>query len=163
MRLRSTLFLALVALLSGCATPAPKPAPAPDPAQTRLTETASAIQTSLRRLAEAEQYERMKIAPNTPDLRRQFPGLDRTVTMPWNGPLEPAVLRLAAEGGYEVKVLGRTPSVPILVQLGPEASTIADLLRNLGHQAGVRADVAVAPQAAGRKGIVVIEYANGGL
>lgn len=85
------------------------------------------------------------------------------VTMPWNGPLEPAVMRLAAEGGYEFKLLGRQPAVGIVVQIGPEPATIADHLRNLGIQAGTRSDIVIEPAAAGRKGIIAIEYSNGGL
>lgn len=163
MRYRLLPPLMLLAALGGCAsTPPPKPA-TPDAAQLRLNDAASSIQQSLRRLSEAEQYDKLKVAPNAPYLRRQFPGLERMVTMPWNGPLEPAVLRLAAEGGYEVKMLGRTPSVSIIVQIGPEAATIADHLRNLGVQSGVRADVAISPQTGSRKGLVVIEYPDGGL
>lgn len=160
-RTRFILVSAVVAALAACATTAP-PAPT-DPAQAQLDATARSIQQSLQRLSEAEQYARMKVAPGTPHLLTQFPGLERAVTMPWNGPLEPAVMRLAAEGGYEVKVLGRPPAVPILVQIGSEAATISDQLRSLGIQAGDRADVAVAPMSAARKGIVVIEYRNGGL
>lgn len=159
---RSVLLSSILALLAGCATTAQPPAPT-DPAQAQLDAAARSIQHSLRQLSEAEQYGRMKIAPGTPHLLTQFPGLERTVTMPWNGPLEPAVMRLAAEGGYEVKVLGRPPAVPILVQIGSEAATISDQLRSLGIQAGARADVAVAPMSSAQKGVVVIEYRNGGL
>lgn len=159
---RLVLAASALALMAGCATPRPVGAPV-DPAQTQLNAAAAAIQSSLRQLSEAEQYERMKVAPGTPHLLTQFPGLERTVTMPWNGPLEPAVMRLAAEGGYEVKVLGRPPAVPIIVQVGAEAATISDQLRSLGIQAGLRADVAVAPMTSARKGVVMIEYRNGGL
>lgn len=156
-------FASLSLLLASCAT-VPPPAPTPvDPAQQSLSATAASIQQSLRQLSEAEQYERMKVAPNSPRLRVQFPGLERMVTIPWNGPLEPAVMRLAAEGGYEFKMLGRPPALPILVQIGPEAATISDHLRNLGIQAGTHADVAVSPLTTAHKGVIVIEYRNGGL
>lgn len=156
--------LALVSsalLLSACAS-APPPRKPVDPAQAQLDATASDIQRSLERLASAEQYERMKVAPGSSQLLESFPGLERKVTMPWNGPLEPAVLRLAVEGGYEYKALGRPPAVPILVQIGPDPASIADDLRNLGVQAGDRADVEIAPSTPTRKGVIIIEYRNGG-
>ncbi|WP_164153614.1 DotD/TraH family lipoprotein [Stenotrophomonas maltophilia] len=164
MRRYYAVFLAACAVLSaGCATTRSAGSPAPDAAQQNLTAAASAIQQSLRDLSEAEQYDKMRTAPGTPRLRVQIPGLERMVTMPWNGPLEPAVMRLAAEGSYEFKLLGRQPAVGIVVQIGPEPATIADHLRNLGIQAGTRADIAIEPATAGRKGIVAIEYSNGGL
>lgn len=160
-RYRLALFSSAL-MLAGCAS-APKAAAPTDPAQARLDAAASDIQRSLLRLSEAEQYERMKVAPGSAHLLDQFPGLERKVTMPWNGPLTPAVMRLAAEGGYEFELLGRAPALPILVQIGPEPASISDHLRNLGVQAGDRADVEVSPRTPTRKGVIVVEYRNGGL
>ncbi|HDS1082383.1 TPA: DotD/TraH family lipoprotein [Stenotrophomonas maltophilia] len=162
-RYQAVLLATCAALSAGCATTRSAGPSASDPAQENLTAAASAIQQSLRDLSEAEQYDKMRTVPGTPRLRTQIPGLERMVTMPWNGPLEPAVMRLAAEGGYEFKLLGRQPAVGIVVQIGPEPATITDHLRNLGIQAGSRADIAIEPTAGGRRGIIAIEYSNGGL
>lgn len=151
-----------VATLSAC-TVAPTRSPPVDETQVALARAAESIQRSLRDLADAEQYERKGTLPGLPDVRRQFPGLERVVTVPWNGPIEPVAMRLASAGGYAFKLLGHVPAVPILVKTGPGARTIADHLRDIGLQAGVRADIVIAPSTGSEKGVVVLQYAEGGL
>jgi len=66
---RSCILATVVAMASVACASTPPAKPTTDPAQARLNQAAAAIQTSLRQLAEAEQYERMKVAPGTPDHR----------------------------------------------------------------------------------------------
>lgn len=149
----------LLSFISGCASQPKVEAPVPqqDQALLMLQKTAQSIQQSLNQLAEAEQYEKMKQKPNEPRIRKQIQGMEEAVTMPWSGTIEQAVSKLASFSGYEVKFMGRPPIIPILVQIGREAATISDHMRNIGIQAGSRADLVIDP----KQKIVEVRYANG--
>lgn len=137
------------AMISGCAiTPKATDAPAAqqDSAYELLLKSARKIESSLTLLAEAEQYDKLKERPGQPRISAQIPGMEQVVTMPWHGTLEQAVSKLASFSGYEVKFIGKTPTLPILVQIGREAATVSDHMRNVGIQAGNRADVIVDPK-----------------
>lgn len=130
-----------------------------DPALLLLHKTARSIEQSLTSLAEAEQFEKFGQKPGEPRVYRQIAGMEAMVTMPWSGTLEQAVTKLSSVSGFTVKFTGRPPAIPILVQIGREASTVSDHMRNIGIQAGQRADIIVDP----RQKIVEVRYANGGV
>lgn len=146
--------------LSGCAglNGAGNPQ-AQDPAYQMLLKSARNIEGSLTLLAEAEQYDKMKEPPGQPRIYQQIPGMEQVITMPWQGTLEQAVAKLSAFAGYETKLMGKPPITPILVTLGREPATVSDHMRNLGIQAGTRADLVVDPN----QRIVEIRYGQGGV
>lgn len=130
-----------------------------DSALSLLNRTAKSIEQSLTSLAEAEQFDKIGVKPGEPRVYRQIAGMEAMVTMPWSGTLEQAVTKLSGVCGFTVKFTGRPPSTPILVQIGREASTVSDHMRNIGIQAGQRADLIIDP----RQKIVEVRYANGGV
>ena len=148
----------LAATLAACASTPPVPAPA-DATIVALDRSAAAVSRSISALAEVEQYDRFKRLPNQPGVYEQVPGMTQVVTMPWDGPVEAAVRQLATQGGYTFKVSGKPPVIPVLVQLTSEPATLSDLLRNVGLQAGSRADVLV--YSAQR--IIELRYTDAGL
>lgn len=159
MKIRIFSTALLLYFISGCASEPKVEAPAPqqDQALLMLQKTAHSIQQSLNQLAEAEQYEKMRQKPNEPRIRKQIQGMEAAVTMPWSGTIEQAVSKLAGFSGYEVKFMGRPPIIPILVQIGREPATVSDHLRNMGIQAGSRADLVIDP----KQKVVEVRYANG--
>lgn len=158
MRFPICVLAACVAILSACATPPPTQA-APDSTLVALDRSAAAVSNSITALAEVEQYDRFKRVPNQPRVYEQVADMTQVVTMPWDGPVEAAVRQLAQQAGYTLKVAGRPPVIPVLVQLTKEPATISDLMRNVGLQAGSRADVLVYP---GQK-IVELRYSDAGI
>lgn len=152
-------LLVLILVLAGCASQPRSTTPASDPAGDRLAEAATRVQGSLQTLAEAEAYTRQGHRPGAPRLMRQIPGLEGMVTMPWSGPLEPAVVRLASAANWEIKVAGRAPTLPIIVSLDGVPRSIGDALYSIGVQAGTRADVVVDPNSK----VIAIEYSNAAL
>jgi len=110
-----------------------------------LLQSAQNIEQSLTRLAEAEQFERMQQRPGEPRIYKQVRGMEQVVTMPWHGPIEPAIQKLASLSAFRLKWMGRQPAMPILVQIGQNPATVSDHLRNLGIQAGSYADIFVDP------------------
>lgn len=155
----SCVFTAMI--VTGCASTAPATNNSleQDPAFQMLARSARNIEQSLTQLAEAEQFDKMKVQPGQPRIFEQIRGMEQVVTMPWQGTLEQATVKLATFSGFEVKFYGKAPVTPILVQIGRDPATISDHLRNLGIQAGSRADLIVDPT----KKIVGIKYGNGGL
>ncbi|HFH3476848.1 DotD/TraH family lipoprotein [Pseudomonas aeruginosa] len=151
--------LLVATLLSGCAGTGRSgdKSYSDDPAYQKLQETAKNIQQSLTQLAEAEQYDKMKNRPSQPRIYTQIRGMEQVVTMPWHGSLEQAVSKLASFSGYEVKFMGKPPAVPIFVQIGESPASVSDHLRNVGIQAGVRADIVVNPSLR----VVEVRYTDG--
>jgi len=145
-------------LISGCASQIkPSGVNEHDPAYQALVKSARNIEQSLSTLAESEQFEKMKEMPSQPRIYKQIPGMEQVITMPWTGTLEQAISRLAAFSGFEVKFMGKQPVTPILVQIGREPATVSDHMRNLGIQAGTKADVVVDPASK----VVEVRYGNG--
>ncbi|TAL63638.1 MAG: type IV secretion protein DotD [Burkholderiaceae bacterium] len=159
MKTSSIVLSGVICILSGCATPPPPKPPASDAAQLQLAAAADDVRRSLKQLAEAEQFDKLHATPGTPDLGPALTGLNQTVSMPWNGPIEPILERIAALGGYTVMYVGKRPTLPILVSLGPSPTRAAALLQDVGLQAGDRANVVVDP-ATKRVGVI---YADTGL
>lgn len=147
MKIKAITAVVLLASISGCALgpqKEEKPASAQeDQAIAMLHKTARSIEQSLTLLAEAEQYDKMKVKPDTPRVYKQIPGMEAMVTMPWQGTLEQAVSKLCGVSGYEVKFVGKAPVLPILIQIGREPASVSDHMRNIGIQAGSRADLVV--------------------
>lgn len=161
MKIKTITAVVLMACITGCAIgPQKEEKSVPnqqDQAITMLHKTARSIEQSLTMLAEAEQYEKMKVKPDTPRVYKQIPGMETMVTMPWQGTLEQAVSKLCGLSGFEVKFIGKAPVLPILIQIGREPASVSDHMRNIGIQAGDRADLVVDA----RLKIVEVRYGNG--
>ena len=79
----------------------------------------------------------------------------RAMTVQWVGPVEELVKTLAQRGNYSFIVVGSAPPIPVIVSVDANNTPIIDILRDVGLQMGMRADVRVD----GRKKIVEIHYA----
>lgn len=158
MNLRFGLAAVCVATLAACASNKPAPS-APDTTLVALDRSAAEVSRSITALAEVEQYDRFKRLSDQPSVYEQVPGMTQIVTMPWDGPAEAAARQLATQAGYTFKVAGRAPVIPVLVQLSNQPATISDLLRNVGLQAGARADIFVYPA----QRIVELRYSDAGI
>lgn len=146
-----------VATLASCASK-PAAGDVPDRALVALDRSATEVSRSITALAEVEQYDRFKRLPNQPSVYEQVPGMTQVVTMPWDGPAEAAARQLSTQAGFSFKVTGRPPVIPVLVQLSNQPATISDLLRNVGLQAGARAEIYVYPL----QRIVELRYTDAG-
>jgi defect-in-organelle-trafficking protein DotD len=83
------------------------------------------------------------------------PELQRAMTISWTGPVEPLAKKLADRAGYSFQSMGEAPPVPIVVTVNVENMPIIDIMRSVGLQLGVRADLKVD----GSNRIVEIHYA----
>lgn len=113
----------------------------PDPIGLRLASAVDRASAALQTLASVEQARNpaasVQAAPNAPQELR------RVVSLDWNGPIEPVVRKLADRAGYKFQILGDTPPVPIVVTVRSVEKSVIDVLRDIGLQAGSRADIIV--------------------
>ena len=131
-------------------TPRPKPSSGQETVSTsvdvdqRLTDVACAVQDSLRTLA-ASKEPYIQNAINTDPLVTPEGGMGIRTTLDWSGPIEPLLYELAHMSRYDVKVLGPSPAIPVVVTVMGEQRCIADLIKDAGLQAARRANVVVYP------------------
>lgn len=143
-------------LLSGCAVHGrvdQQLVAEPDPLSLRLAAAVDKASGALETLASVEQARNpgaaIQAVPYAPQELR------RTMTVNWTGPIEPIVQRLADRAGYEMQVNGDVPPAPVVVTLTARQKMVIDVLRDLGLQAGTRADVVVDPE----RRVVELNYA----
>lgn len=114
---------------------------APNPVDERLAQAAGDAADALSTLAAIEQARTPNAAIGR--VENAPAALQRAVTVRWNGPIMPITKRLAERAGYGFRVLGTDPPVPVVVNLNARERSVIDLLRDIGLQAGTRADIAV--------------------
>jgi hypothetical protein len=157
MRLRSHHFLILPCLvaLAGCDhTMTVKPvATEPDIVTVKLAQAADKASAALDSISGIEQQRGP--APAVEDYSNAPQSLMQPVTLRWSGPIEQVTKTLAEKAGYHFHVKGNVPPVPLTVNIDVYQQPILHVLRNIGLQAGHRADLGV--DAAG--GMIEVRYA----
>jgi defect-in-organelle-trafficking protein DotD len=125
----------------------------PDPVSLRLAQAVDKASSALQTLASIEQARnpgtQVQSAPYAPQELR------RTVSVDWTGPIEPIGQRLADRAGYQFQVNGDAPPTPVVVSVHSTEKSVVEVLRDVGLQAGQRADIAVDPE----RRIVELNYA----
>lgn len=113
----------------------------PDSVSLRLSEAADKAATALETLAAVEQARTPGVSVGP--ISGAPPELRRAMTVNWTGPVEPLAKRLADRASYGFLVLGGAPPVPLVVVVDAENRPVVDILRDVGLQLGLRADVKV--------------------
>lgn len=153
----SLIGCAAVLMLSACVAPAAKVdhqmVASPDPVSLRLAAAVDKTSSALQTLASVEQARNPGVAVQTAPYASQE--LRRTVSVDWVGPIEPVTRRLAERAGYEFRVNGDIPPAPVVVSVQAKQKMVIEVLRDLGLQAGLRANVVVDPD----QRIVELNYA----
>lgn len=158
-RITRLLFISLFLIqLGACSTEKkikgdPQFVAEPDKVSLMLAQAADKAANALETLASVEQSKApdISVAPidNAP------PALKRPMTVSWTGPVEPITRKIADHGSYFFRTIGTPPPVPLVVSVNTENQPIIDILRSIGLQLGVRADIRVDAQ----KQLVEIHYA----
>lgn len=146
-------ILAVAACSPGKTLKNPQLVAAPDKVSMLLADAADRASVALETLAAVEQARSPGIAvspiSDAPDELR------RAMTVSWSGPVEPIAKMLADRAGYSFHTVGTAPPVAIVVNVDAENQPVIDILRDLGLQLGMRADVRVD----GARRVVEIHYA----
>lgn len=119
----------------------PQVVASPDKVSLMLAEAADKASNALQTLAAIEQSRSPAVAVQP--IHNAPPELQRAMTITWYGPAEQLVKKLADRASYTFLALGDKPPVPLTVNIDAENKPIIDILRDVGLQFGVRADVKV--------------------
>lgn len=131
----------------------PQVAALPDKVSLMLADAADRSSTALQTLAAIEQQRTPDVA--VAPIADAPPELQRAITINWVGPVEPILKLLADRAGYGFQTVGRAPPVAAIVSVDAENKPVIEVMRSIGLQLGVRADVSVD----GTRRMVEIHYA----
>ncbi len=131
------------ALTAGCTTMAQtSKAPDTDPAIAAIGKSAQQIEADLRQLvllqSDHKQGGLRAVLPKDGPLGKQ-------VVMKWNGPIEPAIARVARSIRYTHRTLGTAPAAPITVKVDVVKEKAYDVLDSIAWQAAGKAQLLVDP------------------
>ncbi len=137
--------LSLCLLVAACETaPISTPTVSPtDPASLRLAAAAEKAASALDAISRVEQVRGPDAPPD--DFTGAPEELMEPVTLSWTGPMEPIVQMMALRAGYAFMVQGKAPPVPIVITLDVFDKPLLKVVRDIGLQAGERADIIVNP------------------
>jgi defect-in-organelle-trafficking protein DotD len=145
------LALFLAAMLTACAEGPMGPDPSimptaatavdADPAALRLARAAEQATLALHRMSEIESFRTPM--PNDAGMAYGHPALMQPTSINWTGPIELISRTLAEMCGFSFKTVGKAPPAPITVSINAYQQPIGAILRDIGLQAGRRADVIV--------------------
>lgn len=146
------------ALLAGCAAGTFRKPPVNNPADDatiKLAEAAVSISDSMLEMAKVQKV----ITPPTRDNTLTIPSaynLQARASVDWSGPIEELTARIAKASHYRIRILGKVPSVPVLISLSVKDKSLAEILRDIDYQAGKKANIHVYPNSQ----IVELRYAK---
>jgi defect-in-organelle-trafficking protein DotD len=151
-------MLCAVTLLAACegtnTTSVTPIATEPDIVTAKLAQAADKASHALDTISGIEQ-QRAPATPAIEDYTNAPPNLTQPITIRWSGPIEKVAKVLADRAGYRFRTKGSAPPVPLSVNIDVYQQPLIHVLRDLGLQAGQRADLAVDAQS----GVVEIRYA----
>lgn len=142
-----SLYLGTASLLSACSgfhtekPRDPQVVTSPDKVSLMLAEAADKASNALETLAAVEQSRSPAVAVQP--IHNAPPELVRAMTITWIGPAEQLIKKLADRASYTFLAVGDKPPVPLTVNIDAENVPVIDLLRDVGLQLGVRADIKV--------------------
>lgn len=154
------ILMGLLAILSiaGCSSGIYKKPPINDPsddATIRLAEAATSISDSMMEMARVEKV----IVPPPKDNILTIPNsynLQARASVDWSGPIEELTARIAKSAHYRFRILGKEPPVPVLISVNIRDQSLAEILRDIDYQAGIKADIHVYPNSQ----VVELRYAK---
>lgn len=132
----------LLIALSGCNIPPPQN-PLSD-GEASLAEASYSVSRSLSSLSETAQAAHPLPKLDPPPNPASY-GMAGLTSVDWSGPIEPLVRQIAKAANYRVRVLGTEPAIPVIVTVYDKNMMLADILRDVGFQAGRRAAVVIYP------------------
>lgn len=145
------------ALITGCGgTFRKQPTNNPsDDASIKLAEAAVSVSDSMLEMARVEKV----ILPANKDNTLTIPNaynLQARASVDWSGPIEELTARIAKASHFKLRILGQAPAIPILISLNAKDLSLAELLRDIDYQAGIKANIHVYPNSQ----VVELRYAK---
>lgn len=126
----------------------------PDIVSVKLAQAADKASRALDSIANIEQQKNPTTAPISDDYSNAPANMIQPVSLRWSGPIEQVTRVLAERAGLRFRVKGRTPAVPVVVNVDAYQEPIIHVLRDIGLQAGTRATMSIDQN----EGAVEIQY-----
>ena len=149
----------VILLLAGCSdwdrTNVKPVATEPDIVTVKLAQAADRASKALDDIANIEQQQNPAAAPIQSGDGEALPALMQPVSVRWSGPIESVCRTLAERAGMRFRVKGSQPAVPLVVNVDAYQQPLLHILRDVGLQAGSRADLAINQN----EGVVEVRYA----
>ena len=143
MRVLTSLNLLLL-LLSGCSSMTDtSPLPETLSFQEKLLKSLERASLAQEKLARLEQALHPRLSSEWVDLKDVPEVLRRPFSFEWQGPVEPAVRKIAQHIGYQVRTVGVSPVVPVSVNIRVQKEACLLILREMGYQCRGKVDVHV--------------------
>lgn len=127
----------------------------PDIVSVKLAQAADKASKSLDTIANIEQQKNPSVPPMSDDYANASPNMLQPVSVRWSGPIEQISRTLAEHAGMRFRVKGREPAAPLVVNVDAYQEPVIHVLRDIGMQAGTRADLAIDAN----EGVVEVRYA----
>jgi len=125
----------------------------PDLVGTRIAQSAEKASQALNTISAIEQQR--SPVPFVEDYSSAPSTMTQIISVNWTGPIEQITQTLASRAGLRFRTKGNPPPVPLTVVVDAYQQPLVEVLRDMGLQAGQRADITVD----GQKGFVEIRYA----
>lgn len=126
-----------------------------DDATIKLAEAAVSVSDSMLEMAKIEKV----ITPPKKDNTLTIPNaynLQARASVDWSGPIEELTSRITKASHFKMRILGKAPPMPILINLSIKDESLAEILRNIDYQAGKKASIHVYPNSQ----VVELRYAK---
>ena len=147
----------------GCASkqPAPPVVKPVDPILLKLTESADRVAQAAAQSALIQSAALSKTRRTSPyafDLKKLPKELREPLRLeqPYFGELSKFLESIAVTIDYDLREMGKKPSLPILITMNDVSKPVAEIVADAGFQGNTRALVTLEP----RKRLIVIEYSG---
>ena len=98
-------------------------------AQVKLANSADEVNQSLQELASIERASHPAVkVPNPMD--PNIVNMAQILSIDWTGPIAALVQKTAKISKYRVRILGKSPAIPIIVSITAKNTPLADILRD---------------------------------
>lgn len=109
-----------------------------------LAESATSVSQSLRKLAEIERAVHPQAQISAGPIPAQI-GMADLASVDWTGPAEPLLDKLAKSSHYKLNVIGKRPTVPLLVAINSKNIAVATIIHDISYQIQRDADIKIYP------------------
>jgi defect-in-organelle-trafficking protein DotD len=126
-----------------------------DDATIKLAEAAVSVSDSMHEMARIEKVVVPPHKDNTLTIPNAY-NLQARASVDWSGPIEELTERIAKAAHYRIRILGKSPAIPVLISLTVKDQSLAEILRDIDYQAGIKAFIHVYPNSQ----VVELRYAK---
>lgn len=108
--------------------------------QQALMQASNSVSTSMQHLAAVQAAAHPHAKPAAPLNAKQV-GMAQRVSINWIGPVQPLLKKVAHNAGYRLKVIGKHPSMPIIISINVRNKPLAEIYRSIMYQAQSQASI----------------------